>query len=241
VFTRDDGTVGRVDRRAEVHRVGPAPSWETPLVVQVSRWDAMKDPLGVLRGFVENVEPDAPDNAELVLAGPEVGTVADDPESQALFADVERTWRALPDSLRKTVHLVLLPMQDVEENAAIVNALQRHAVVIVQKSLYEGFGLTVTEAMWKRRPVVASAVGGIQDQIRHGVDGLLVQDPTDVTEFGQAVMGLLSNEPLMRRLADAGYERVKTNYLAVTALLRWAGLVRTITDQEERWPTPLHL
>ena len=232
VFTRDDGTSGRVDCRAEVVRLGPAPTWETPLVVQVSRWDAIKDPIGVLRGFVDVVEPEAPGDAELVLAGPDVQSVADDPEGQAVFAALECVWRALPDSLRKTVHLALLPMQDNEENAAIVNALQRHAMVSVQKSLYEGFGLTVTEAMWKHRPVVASAVGGIQDQIRDGVDGLLVHDPTNVDEFGALLKRLLSDDALARRIGDAGYERVKSNYLVISALLRWSELLREVLDHE---------
>ena len=76
-------------------------------------------------------------------------------------------------------------MADPDENAAIVNAIQRHASVVVQKSLAEGFGLTVSEAMWKRRPVVASAVGGIVDQIEAGVHGLLVDDPDDLSAFGR--------------------------------------------------------
>ena len=81
------------------------------------------------------------------------------------------------------MHLAAIAMDDVDENAIIVNALQRHAAVVVQKSLVEGFGLTVTEAMWKGRPVVASRVGGIQDQITDGRDGLLVDDPHDIEEF----------------------------------------------------------
>ena len=103
----------------------------------------------------------------------------------------------------------MLPMDDDEENAALVNALQRHAAVIVQKSLQEGFGLTVTEAMWKRRPVVASAVGGIQDQIRDGVDGLLVHDPSDLGEFAGALRQVLADDALAQRLGDAGYRRVQ--------------------------------
>ena len=83
------------------------------------------------------------------------------------------------------MHLASIPMDDVDENAIIVNALQRHAAVVVQKSLVEGFGLTVTEAMWKGRPVVASRVGGIQDQITDGRDGLLVDDPHDLEEFAE--------------------------------------------------------
>ena len=77
-------------------------------------------------------------------------------------------------------------MDDIDENAIIVNALQRHATVVVQKSLVEGFGLTVTEAMWKSRPVLASAVGGIQDQIVDGTDGVLLPDPYDLPGFAAA-------------------------------------------------------
>ena len=81
------------------------------------------------------------------------------------------------------MHLASVRMDDPEENATIVNAVQRHAAVVAQKSLAEGFGLTVTEAMWKARPVVASAVGVIQDQIENGRDGLLIPDPRDLDAF----------------------------------------------------------
>ncbi|MBV9947615.1 MAG: glycosyl transferase family 1, partial [Myxococcales bacterium] len=154
LFSRDDGTSSRVERKAEVVRVGAPPPWEVPLVVQVSRWDAMKDPLGVLRSFAGHIATDAAGKAHLVLAGPSRGAVADDPEAAEVFAEVEGAWRALPDAAKRRVHLALLPMEDLDENAAIVNALQRHAAIVVQKSLQEGFGLTVTEAMWKRRPVI---------------------------------------------------------------------------------------
>ncbi|AKU96613.1 Trehalose synthase [Labilithrix luteola] len=228
VFSREDGSVGRVDRQAEVVRVGPAPSWKTPLVVQVSRWDTMKDPLGVLRGFTECLAPDIPRDAALVLAGPGVRTVADDPEAPQVLRSVETYWRQLPDSLRRTAHLVQLPMEDTEENAAIVNALQRHATVVVQKSLREGFGLTVTEAMWKRRPVIASAVGGIQDQIQDGVDGLLLRNPEDPREFANALRRVLSDEALAERLGRAGFERVRDEYLGITSLENWAAVVRLL-------------
>jgi trehalose synthase len=213
IFTREDGSVGRVDRKAEVLRVGRAPSWETPLVVQVSRWDRMKDPIGVLEGFARVVQAETVPGTHLVLAGPNVRAVADDPEGPGVLDEVEDAWRALPDAQRETVHLAQLPMQDVQENAAIVNALQRHAAIIVQKSLREGFGLTVTEAMWKRRPVVASAVGGIQDQIRDEIDGL---------------ERLLTDEPLADRLGEAAYERVHLEYLTISSLTHWAELIELL-------------
>ena len=90
------------------------------------------------------------------------------------------TSRASIALARERVHLACLPMDDLEENAAIVNALQRRADVVVQKSIAEGFGLTVAEAMWKARPVVASRIGGIQDQIVDGVSGILLDNPTEL-------------------------------------------------------------
>jgi trehalose synthase len=227
-FVRDDGSSSRVTREADVVRLGRAPSWDTPLVVQVSRWDAMKDPIGVLEGFGRFLEPGAPRGAELVLAGPNVNAVADDPEGAKVFAELQQAWLALPTATRRAVHLAMLPMDDEEENAALVNALQRHATVIVQKSLQEGFGLTVTEAMWKRRPVVASAVGGIQDQIGDGVDGLLVHDPSDLGEFAGVLRRVLTDVALAQRLGEAGYARVRDHYLSVSALEHWARLVRLL-------------
>jgi trehalose synthase len=229
VFTRDDGSVGRVDREADVVRLGRPPAASDPLVVQVSRWDVMKDPIGVLSGFARASE-ELPPATQLVLAGPALATVADDPESAEVFADLERAWRELPHALRRKVHLALLPMQDAEENAAIVNALQRHAAVIVQKSLHEGFGLTVTEALWKRRPVIASAVGGIADQITDGVDGLLVHDPSDLDEFAAALRRILGDPALAERLAAAGQQRACDEYLTISALEHWAALIEQIID-----------
>lgn len=229
-FRRDDGSIGRVDREAEVIRLGGAPRLDTPLIVQVSRWDAIKDPIGVLEGFARLTLADAAHGADLVLAGPSLDGVSDDPEGAQVFAALERAFRALPHGIRRTVHLALLPMQDAEENAAIVNALQRHATVIVQKSLYEGFGLTVTEAMWKRRPVVASAVGGIADQIRDDVDGLLVHDPANLDEFAAVLRRPLEDPALAQRLSDAGYARVCDKFLTITALEHWAALLERLLN-----------
>jgi trehalose synthase len=227
-FVRQDGSPGRVDRAAEVVRVGRAPAWDAPLVVQVSRWDPLKDPLGVLRGFVRLLADDDVGGAHLVLAGPDVRAVADDPEGAACFAAVEATWRTLPDARRQRVHLVSLPMADVEENAAIVNALQRHAAVVVQKSLHEGFGLTVTEAMWRGRPIVASAVGGIQDQIDDDVHGLLLRDPTDLAAFGAALRRLLEDLTDGARLGEHARQRARDEYLGVRHLTQYADLFARI-------------
>jgi trehalose synthase len=209
-FTRSDGTPGRVDRCAQMVGVAAlAPS--DRVVVQVSRWDRLKDPLGVLTGFAEHVA--AHTDAHLLLAGPATDSVADDPEGAGVFACVREAWHDLPDDVARRVHLASLPMDDLDENAAIVNALQRHADVVVQKSLAEGFGLTVAEAMWKRRAVVASRIGGIQDQIVDGVSGWLVADPNDLSEFGSALVTLLGDPGLTRRMGAAAHERVRDHFL----------------------------
>ena len=173
-FVRRDGRVGEVRRHRDVLAEGEPVPADARLVVQVSRWDRLKDMAGVQQGFIEAM-PSLPDDVHLVLAGPEVAGVSDDPEGAAVLAECRDGWRRLGPAERRRVHLVCLPMDDVDENAHLVNALQRRATIVVQKSLVEGFGLTVTEAMWKGRPVVASGVGGITDQITDMVDGILLE------------------------------------------------------------------
>jgi trehalose synthase len=115
-------------------------------------------------------------------------------------------------------------MADPDEQAAIVNALQRHAGVVVQKSLAEGFGLTVTEAMWKARPIVASAVGGIIDQINDGEHGLLLDDPTDPASFGHAVASLLGDPSESERLGRNAQARATSEYLGDRHLVQYGRL-----------------
>ncbi len=227
-FRREDDSPGRVRRQAQVLRHGRAPTWEAPLVVQVSRWDPLKDPAGVVQGFAELVNGAGPTGAELILAGPVVGAIPDDPEDAVVLDQVVAEWRRLPRSDQNHIHLASLPMADVEENAAIVNALQRHAAVVVQKSLHEGFGLTVTEAMWKGRPVVASAVGGIQDQIADGVHGLLLQDPLDAKALGIALGRILEDGDYAARLGRNAQQRVRDDYLVVRHLLQHAELIERL-------------
>ncbi len=230
IFLRSDGTPGRIDRRAEMVEVEPLGP-EDRVVVQVSRWDRLKDPLGVINGFAQHIAPSA--DAHLVLAGPSTESVADDPEGAGILAAVNDAWHELPDPIRRRVHLASLPMADIEENAAIVNALQRHATVIVQKSLAEGFGLTVAEGMWKGRPVVGSRVGGIQDQIVNGDSGILISDPHDLAEYGAAVTDLLSNAERAEQIGAAAHLRVRDSFLGPYSLMRYFGLIqRLIAGQQ---------
>ncbi len=204
------------------------PAAEVPVVLQVSRWDRLKDPIGVLEGFAEEVAP----NTEgcLVLAGPEIKAVADDPEEPEVWQELEQRWRKLPEKVRERVCLAQLPMEDEVENATLVNALQRRAQVVAQKSLAEGFGLTVAEAMWKARPVVATRVGGIEDQIEDGVSGLLVDDPRDLRDFGRAVLGLLRDGARARGLGEAAKTRVQHQFLAPRHLRQQADLILGLID-----------
>jgi trehalose synthase len=223
-FRRPNGRVGVVKHRAlVVQEAGPPPA-HAPLVVQISRWDRTKDMAGVMAGFAERFDIGL--GAHLMLAGPQVDGVADDPEAAGVFADCCSQWEALPAVIRRHVHLACLSTADHAENSVVTNALQHHAAVVCQKSLAEGFGLTVAEAMWKARPVVASAVGGIVDQIRGPDCGVLLEDPTDLPGFGAAVDGILRAPSEARRLG-ANARRFARQYLLVDLhLKRYAELIK---------------
>jgi trehalose synthase len=227
-FERLDGTRGRVERRAWVAEDRPLGA-NAPVVLQVSRWDALKDPLGVICGFAEHVPAET--GAHLVYAGPAVEAVTDDPEGEHMLREALALRERLPEEPRGRTHLVTLPMEDPQENAIMVNALQRHARVIVQKSLAEGFGLTVAEAMWKARPVVATRIGGIKDQIEDGTSGLLLDDPRDLAAFGAAVTGLLAEPERAERIGDAARERVRGGFLSSRSLLDYLRVVRAVLER----------
>jgi trehalose synthase len=123
-------------------------------------------------------------------------------------------------------------MDDLDDNAWTINALQRWSTVVVQKSLAEGFGLTVTEPMWKAKPVVASAVGGIRDQIEHGVSGLLLDDPRDGAELAAALSTLLADADRCAAMGRAAHLRVRDHYLADRHLIQYVELFAQLIDAE---------
>ena len=173
---------------------------DKPIVTQISRFDRLKDPLGVLEAYTE-VKKYV--NCRLVLAG---GGASDDPEGVQVFAEVKE--RAKKD---KDIHILLLPQNDIE-----INALQRASTVIVQKSIREGFGLTVAEALWKAKPVVASNVGGIPLQIKHKYSGLLCHS---VQGAAFAIKQLLNSSVYAQKLGENGREHIRNNFL-ITRHLR---------------------
>jgi trehalose synthase len=232
VFTRMDGGPGRVDRVAEVFESSAIPAGAA-VVAQVSRWDRLKDPGGVMRCFAEYVSDH---DAHLLLAGPATAAVADDPEGSDVLSEVIGERAKLAARARERVHLACLPMTDIEENAAIVNAIQRSSTLVVQKSLAEGFGLTVAEAMWKGGPVVASRVGGIQDQIVDGESGFLIDDPEDLGQFGAAISGLLDSPDEAARIGAAARERIRERFLGNRHLIQYMQLLAVLIGKADSVP-----
>ena len=224
-FIRRDRAVGRVERAATI--VGGQLDPDTPLVVQVSRWDRLKDMAGVMEGFVSHVA--GRENAALALVGPDVSGVTDDPEGREVYEECVAAWEDLDAAAQEKVRLISLPMEDVDENAAMVNALQRHASVVVQKSLAEGFGLTVSEGMWKGNPVVGSAVGGIPDQIAPGT-GVLLEDPLDLDAFGRELRSLLADPERIASMGEAAHDHVRQHFVGDAHLLRWITLLDDLLD-----------
>ncbi len=215
----------RVTRRAAIVADGPPLDPETPVVIQVSRWDRLKDMQGVMEGFAEHGI--LRNEAHLVLAGPAVAGVTDDPEGAEVLEECVAAWESLPIGARRRVRLVALPMVNVRENAVMVNALQRHASVIVQKSLAEGFGLTVAEGMWKAKAVVASAVGGIIDQIAPDT-GILLEDPTDLDAYGRVLAWLLERPGTIADLGARARQRVLEDFVGDKHLIAYAKLIERL-------------
>ena len=228
-YLHHDGREDLVERRAEMDE-DERLTLEDRLVVQVSRWDPLKDPVGVMVGFAEHVAPYVAD-ARLVLAGPSVAGV--DRRSRGRRRPRTGSRRAPTLPSRTCAAASIWPASrwtTSSENAAIVNAIQRRATIIVQKSLAEGFGLTVAEAMWKDRPVVASAVGGIQDQIVDGESGVLLEDARDLAAYGSAVSALLADPATMEAMGEAARERVRAEFLGSRHLIQYLGLFQRLTD-----------
>lgn len=201
--------------RSVVERFGIDPA--RTILTQISRFDRLKDPAGVVRAYqiVKRYE-----DCQLVLAG---GGANDDPEGEAVLGEVRRLAEGDPD-----IHILDLPPWSALE----INALQRASTVIIQKSLREGFGLTVTEALWKKKPVVASAVGGIPAQIIHKHTGMLAHS-VEGTAF--QIRFLLSNPALARQMGEQGHEHVREHFLITSNVRRYLTLfLHTMKNAENK-------
>lgn len=187
---------------------------DKPIITQISRFDRLKDPLGVIDAY-RRVKKYI--DCQLILAG---GSATDDPEGVEVLEEVRE--KAKQD---KDIHILLLPQNDIE-----VNALQQSSTVIIQKSLKEGFGLTVAEALWKAKPVVASNVGGIPLQIKHNYSGLLCHSSEGAA---LEIRQLLTNPAFARKLGENGREHVRSNFLVTRHLKDYMLLFLSLYHEQD--------
>ncbi len=204
-----DGVISKYLKKSGIPR-------DKPLITQISRFDKWKDPEGVIDVFKlvkEKID------CRLVLCG---NIAADDPEGPGIYERIARETKHLVE--RRDVILVREPWSS---NFIFINALQRISSVIIQKSIREGFGLTVTEAMWKERPVVASDVGGVPLQIKDGENGFLVE-PYDTKGFAERIIKVLQNPDLAEEMGKNGKEIVRKNFLITRLLSDYLDLLNYI-------------
>ncbi len=200
------------DVRAVVERYELDP--ERPILTQISRFDRLKDPFGVLQAYrlVRRHH-----DCQLLLAG---GGATDDPEGQEVLQEVREAAGDDPD-----IHVLELPpFSDLD-----INALVRGSTVVIQKSIKEGFGLTVTEALWKRKPVIGGAVGGIKLQLLNGVTGFLVHSPEGAAN---RVIELLADRELRQAIGDAGHRYVKDNFLTTRHIRDYLLLMLAMENED---------
>lgn len=191
-----------------------------PIVTQISRFDYLKDPIGVIEAY-QLVKPYV--DCQLVLAG---GSAADDPEGAQVLEEVHTKASHDPD-----VHILNLPPTSHIE----INALQRASSIILQKSIKEGFGLTVAEALWKSKPVIASAVGGIPLQITHKYSGILTHSIEGTAYW---LKQLLQSPEYAKKLGENGREHIRSNFLLTRHLKEYMLLFLSLDHPDE---TLIHL
>jgi trehalose synthase len=204
-----------------------------PIVTQISRWDHLKGWEPLLKGFLllkargagggirDSRHKHRIDITRLVLAGPDPSAVQDDPEGREVLKGLCRAYCSLRPQEQESVALLTLPMKSRKQNHLMVNAIQRCSTVVVQNSLREGFGLTATEAMWKRIPVLGSSACGLRHQIRDGIDGRLTHDPLDPEEIAYNLDQMLA-QPVTRDMWGRNAQRrVYDRYLIYQQVHEW--------------------
>ncbi|MDA3900651.1 MAG: glycosyltransferase [Spirochaetes bacterium] len=224
-----DGTTGEPGETGLLFR---------PVITQISRWDRLKGWLPLLDGFIklkqENIYRNEDDTnsshikrlqlSRLVLAGPDPTAVSDDPEGLEVVNQVRERFISLDSELQKDITILLLPMESAKENSLIVNALQRCATVIVQNSIQEGFGLTATEAMWKRKPVLVSSASGLKQQVSDNINGLMVMDPEDPFEISECLRKLITNPGMAYNLGRNAQRSVYDHFLIFRQITQYLEL-----------------
>lgn len=214
-----------------------------PIVTQVSRWDRLKGWESLLNGFVYWKRNFVNGHAKtsrryasltgirLLMVGPDPSAVQDDPEGLGVLNELREFYRSLSPQEQDNVVLLTLPMVSREQNHLMVNVLQRCSTLVVQNSLQEGFGLTATEAMWKRLPVLGTVSGGLRRQIRDRVDGLLTQDPQDPREIAANLDEMLTSRAKRERWGRNAQRRVHDQFLMFTQVRQWLHRLAEIAER----------
>jgi len=215
-----------------------------PIVTQVSRWDRLKGYRPLLEGFAALKRDRAAASTaspqhrrylelvRLVLAGPDPAAIQDDPEAREVLEELRRIYLSLPPPLREEIGILLLPMRSVEENALLVNALQRASTIVAQNSLREGFGLTIAEAMWKRIPILSnSRACGPRQQVRDGLDGRMIGDPENRDELRQALGEMLSDPARLERWGYSAQRRTHDQFLVLDQLRSWGKVLDSVVGR----------
>lgn len=208
-----------------------------PIVTQVSRWDRLKGFAPLMRGFADFkrqlvASPPQDDTARrrlgltrLILAGPDPDSIADDPEGRDVLDELRAEYAAFDAEIRRDIAIIALPMHNLIQNALLVNALQRVSTIVVQNSLREGFGLTITEAMWKAVPVLTnSRACGPRQQVRDGVEGRMVRNPENARQIARALRTMLSQPRKLERWGLNAQRQVHDHFLVHAQLTHWLRL-----------------
>lgn len=219
---------------------------ERPVITQVSRWDRLKGFAPLLQGFAQMKDPRFLDRnavserdryrlclSRLVLAGPDPESVSDDPEGQEVFNEICSLWHDLPPEIQQDVAVITLPMTSRRVNALMVNALQRCSTIVAQNSLREGFGLTVTEAMWKRQPVMGTNAAGLREQVKDGVHGRRNPKAEDPKSVAHTLHEMMNAEEERKQWARNARRRVSERYLVFTQVRRWLEVLAQAVDRQE--------
>lgn len=210
-----------------------------PIITQISRWDRLKGFVELMKAFAwmkERVRRDR--NAfsaldrrrfsltRLVLGGPDPSSVSDDPEGQEVLEELISFYQSLDDGIQRDIALIAFPMESRKENALMVNAVQRASTIVVQNSIREGFGLTVTEAMWKHTAVLSNMQAcGPRQQIRDGVDGRMINSPENIEQLGLTLIDMLQRPEDRGVWGMNAQRRVHQDFLIFSQLRKWLKLL----------------
>ena len=222
-----DGSFGSPNQNNSLHLI-----YRT-FVTEISRWDRLKGFKELMQAFIkmkkDNREHGDPESLEykrirmtlLVLAGPDPAFVSDDPEGEAVLKELTAQYQSVDPEMQNDIAILLMPLDNPKENALIVNALQRSSTIIVQNSIQEGFGLTATEAMWKRKPVLVSGAAGLKFQVEHDKNGKINEDPTDITKLAETLAYMLNHPKERDKWGFNGQLRVIQNFTLFSQLISW--------------------